>query len=247
MKKLQDPNTSNAECQTEPEINSNTERKLKQHQGTYTSNAECQTEPLASIVEEQLVKARYDAVNKLFADSDESENTVETRHHRLLSGRPKTTCQAAVTGTQQRVATAPVSRAKALLLTRQGHALRIHKTLLEDICQLEKKIQSLKLENTALTKRANEATSELYYAKNQLTVSVADRDELQKKLHKYKEQIQKLEDKLRKRAFGVVHSKKQQRQLEEELRWSQILAVPLHGSSSRTRGTSCEGKSTKGR
>ena len=35
-------------------------------------------------------------------------------------------------------------------------------------------------------------------------------------------QIQKLEDTLRKQAYGLVHNKKQQRQLEEELRWSQV-------------------------
>ncbi|KAJ7323384.1 hypothetical protein OS493_031859 [Desmophyllum pertusum] len=79
---------------------------------------------------------------------------------------------------------APVSKAKALLLTKQGHALRIHK--------------------------------------NKLTVNIADRDELQKKLQKSKEQIQKLEDALRKQALGLVHNKKQQRQLREEIRWSQV-------------------------
>ena len=45
-------------------------------------------------------------------------------------------------------------------------------------------------------------------------------------------QIQRLEDTLRKQACGLVHNKKQQRQDEEEIRWSQVckeVRDGLHG------------------
>ena len=35
-------------------------------------------------------------------------------------------------------------------------------------------------------------------------------------------QIQKLEESLRKQAYRLVHNKKQQRQFEEEIKWSQV-------------------------
>jgi len=100
-----------------------------------------------------------------FADSDVFEHTLQAKHPLPLSGRPHTMCRAAAAGTCQRVSTAPVSRAKALLLARQGHALRIHKALLDEVSQLKQEIQYLKLEKSALTKRANEANSELFYVK----------------------------------------------------------------------------------
>lgn len=40
---------------------------------------------------------------------------------------------AAVNGRHQRVLTAPVSRAKAMLFAKQGHALRIHKVINKEI------------------------------------------------------------------------------------------------------------------
>ena len=66
---------------------------------------------------------------KLFADGDVYDHTVPVKHHRLLSCRPQTTYRTAFAGSRQRVATAPVSRAKALLFARQGQALRIHKVI----------------------------------------------------------------------------------------------------------------------
>lgn len=150
-------------------------------------------------------------------------------------------------GRHQRVFTAPVSKAKALLLTKEGHALRMHQILVNEICKMKEEILFLKTENSTLLKRANEAGSELFYIKSKLTVTMADRDELQKKLQKSKEQIQKLEGLLRKQAIGLVCNKKQQRQLQEEIRWSQIFAVPLPGSSSRGGSIPQVGKSTRGR
>ena len=50
-------------------------------------------------------------------------------------------------------------------------------------------------------------------------------------------QIQRLEDTLRKQACGLVHNKKQQRQDEEEIRWSQVckeVRDGLHGYIWRT-------------
>ncbi|XP_068734184.1 paramyosin-like [Montipora capricornis] len=222
---------------------------LDMEKGPILQNAECQTEPIGLKRYHNKVEKEGDTSDDFtspFVDIDKHEQVVQRRHSQLLSLRPQTSCRTASSNTRQRVATAPVSRAKALLLTRQAQALRIHKTLIDEIYQRKQEIHSLKVENTALRKQANEANSELFYTKNQLTVSVADRDELQKKLRRYKEQIQKFEDTLRKQAFGLVHNKKQQRQLEEEIRWSQILAAPLHVPNSSHRGISQEGKSTKG-
>lgn len=63
---------------------------------------------------------------KLFADGDVYEHSVQAEHHHLLSCRPDT---------RQRVATAPVSRAKASLLSRQGHAVRLHKVIISQRCR----------------------------------------------------------------------------------------------------------------
>jgi len=246
--------TCDACCQTEPERNLVVETKCRKEEDSNRANVECQTEPTCITYlprnEEQKIKKERDTSHNImesFAVSEVFEDTLQAKHPLPLSGRPHTMCRAAAAGTHQRVATAPVSRAKVLLLSRQGYVLRIHKTLLDEVSQLKEEIQYLKLENSELTKRANEANSELFYVKNRLTVNIADRDELLKKLHKYKGQVQKLEDTLKKQAYGLVHNKKQQRQFEEELRWSQILAVPLYDHSSRSRNISQEGKSTKGR
>lgn len=213
-------------------------------------NVECQTELM--LFKCQHKEAERDeetggVVNTPLVDLEKLNQAAQTKNSHVLPLRSKTSCKNAVSSTCPRVATAPVSRAKALLLSRQAQALGIHKTLIDEIYQKKQEVHSLKVENASLTKRANEANSELFYVRNQLTVNVADRDELQNKLHRCKEKIQKLEDTLKKQAFSLVHNKKHQGQLEEEIRWSKILAVPPYRQSSCTdRGIYQEGINSKG-
>ncbi|XP_020603052.1 uncharacterized protein LOC110042060 [Orbicella faveolata] len=210
-----------------------------------TWDAACQTEPETTLAEESEIHKKQDSNgNESLSVNDIHESLGKENHH-LLPCRSQVS--SATVGRHQRVLTAPVSKAKALLLTKQGHALRMHQMLVNEICKMKEEILFLKTENSMLFKRANEASSELFYMKSKLTVNMADRDELQKKLQKSKEQIQKLEGALRKQAIGLVCNKKQQRQLQEEIRWSQIFAVPLPDSSSRGRSVPQVGKSTRGR
>lgn len=57
------------------------------------------------------------------------EENLEKENHHLLPCRSQ--MQSAVIGRRQRVLTAPVSKAKALLLKKQDHALRIHKVTIK--------------------------------------------------------------------------------------------------------------------
>ncbi|KAK2573262.1 hypothetical protein P5673_000900 [Acropora cervicornis] len=181
-------------------------------EGLIMRNVECPTELMVLKCEHKEAEREEETsgvVNTPLVDLEKLNQAAQTKNSHVLSLRPQTSCKNAVSSTCPRVATAPVSRAKALLLTRQAQALGIHK--------------------------------------NQLTVNVADRDELQNKLHRCKEKIQKLEDTLKKQAFSLVHNKKHQGQLEEEIRWSKILAVPPYRQSSGTdRGIYQEGTNSKG-
>ncbi|XP_015767702.1 PREDICTED: uncharacterized protein LOC107346431 isoform X2 [Acropora digitifera] len=219
-------------------------------EGLIMRNVECQTELMVlkcEHIEAEREEETSGVINTPLVDLEKLHQAAQTKNSHVLSLRPQTSCKNAVSSTSPRVATAPVSRAKALLLTRQAQALGIHKTLIDEIYQKKQEVHSLKVENASLTKRANEANSELLYVRNQLTVNVADRDELQNKLHRCKEKIQKLEDTLKKQAFSLVHNKKHQGQLEEETRWSKILAVPPYRQSSCTdRGIYQEGINSKG-
>jgi len=219
-------------------------------EGLIMRNVECQTELMVLKCEHKEAEREEETsgvVNTPLVDLEKLNQAAQTKNSHVLSLRPQTSCKNAVSSTCPRVATAPVSRAKALLLTRQAQALGIHKTLIDEIYRKKQEVHSLKVENASLTKRANEANSELFYVRNQLTVNVADRDELQNKLHRCKEKIQKLEDTLKKQAFSLVHNKKHQGQLEEEIRWSKILAVPPYRQSSGTdRGIYQEGTNSKG-
>ncbi|KAL9965656.1 hypothetical protein ACROYT_G029493 [Oculina patagonica] len=256
-------NTDNTEKSEEQlfdkNITENNEKLVSNSKSTFckqeTCDAECQTEHETYLNEESQNNKEQDLnqLNESLAANDilVHENLGKENQH-LLPCRLQVR-SAAVNGRvhQQRALTAPVSRAKALLLTKQGHALRIHKTLLDGICEMKEEIQYLKTENSALLKKANEASSELFYMKNKLVVNIADRDELQKKLQRSKEQIQKLEETLRKQATGLVYNKKQQKQLQEEIRWKQIFAVPPHvpfksRGQVKCRGISQEEKSTRG-
>lgn len=175
----------------------------------------------------------------------DEEDRLEMENYPSL--RCRSQLQTATIGRNQRILTAPVSRAKALLFKKQDHALRIHQMLLDDITKVKEENQLLKTENSLLSKRANEATADLFHLKNKMTINMSDRDELYKKLLKSKEQILKLEQTLRRQALGLVSSLKEQRQLQEEIRWSQIFALPLNQHSSQTKRIPRVRPSTRGR
>ncbi|CAH3016854.1 unnamed protein product [Porites evermanni] len=210
----------------------------KERESVAVTHVECQTKPIGNLRvadHESQIKKEEESIEKChksFREIDDDEHTMVTRH-RLLSSRSHVSCfRTGVSGPRHRVFSAPVSRARAKLLAKQEHALKNYKALVDELCRTQEENQSLKLESSTLAKRANEIYSELFHIKKRLTVSIADRDELQTKLRKCKEQIQRLEDTLRKQACGLVHNKKQQRQDEEEIRWSQVckeVRDGLHG------------------
>lgn len=218
------------------------DKKTKSAPSHVTRDVECQTEAKVNLAEET---GEEDIQTAESIQVKDEEDRLEMENYPSL--RCRSQLQTATIGRSQHILTAPVSRAKALLFKKQDHALRIHQMVLDDITKVKEENQLLKTENSLLSKRANEATADLFHLKNKMTINMSDRDELYKKLLKSKEQILKLEQTLRRQALGLVSNLKEQRQLQEEIRWSQIFALPLNQHSSQTKRIPRLRPSTRGR
>ncbi|XP_032236877.2 uncharacterized protein LOC5511623 [Nematostella vectensis] len=153
----------------------------------------------------------------------------EISSHRLLSSRSPSR----PSGFSRRSRTAPVSRAKARSLIKQGNLLRANETLAEFNARLQDELYSLKQENIHLTISANEARSAMYHAKNQLSVSIRDREDLRTRINRLTMQNRRLEYALRVRAENEVNTRNLQHKENEQMRWKEIGPIPVYGASNR--------------
>ncbi|EDO39986.1 predicted protein [Nematostella vectensis] len=105
----------------------------------------------------------------------------------------------------------------------------ILETLAEFNARLQDELYSLKQENIHLTISANEARSAMYHAKNQLSVSIRDREDLRTRINRLTMQNRRLEYALRVRAENEVNTRNLQHKENEQMRWKEVRTIKRLG------------------